>query len=491
MNVARSSSRTNNWSLSGQGSFGLGSFSVGAAGSVSETLTNTANSSAERVQESTSKSSEQLKTLHKVEVRESVETTAETGLTRVIENPYRDRSLRIDIYELQKAFCVEFSLIAIAPCIAVDVYSFEFDERFVRTNGGFLADNIMDETLGAELAQALALTEQLDEFDERRARAQALALTALSYLYETHNVFGFAATDNPRLQSARGDLFGGLPAGWDENDPAGSFTLPLQTWSGMQDAEDNKSTLVFTTLAVYRRLYIDMVTGAGDDELGLDLALSLESTLGPLWMSAEGGEDGSPATNLNDWEQATEVFRRLAGFVSFVSGVVRPLVRPTDEASEAASRRARFVIGRVVEHLICHRRYYTERFLWYMAERSHSRTLTDFSRWLLEGRLDVSDPSVLEFFDPSAAYLDKSSVLIPLRESVPPEDLQGIIGKPTHEPVPEPGVLTRTIVTVPTDGWHIEPATGKCILDDVPRPARPTPVPIAVELVSDSLTPSP
>lgn len=494
MNVARSSSRANNWSLSGQGTFGLGDFSVGASGSVSEALTNTASSSAERVRESTSKSSEQLKTLHKVEVRESVETTTETGRTRVIENPFRDRSLRIDIYELQKLFCVEFSLVTIAPCIRIDIRSLELDERFVRANGGFLADTMMDETLAAELAQALALTDQLSAFDERRIRAETLARLALSYLYEAFTVFGFSGSDNARLEAVRDPLGVGdpLPAGWNENDPSNSFRLPLAVWSGMQDAENNKATLVFTTLAVYRRLYLDRVTGpTGDSQLGLDLALSLESAIGPVWMASEGGEgdNGSPATNLNDWEQATEVFRRLAGFLAFVSGVVRPLVQPADEASEAASRRARFVIDRVVDHLICHRHYYSERFLWYMSERSHSRALTDFCRWVLEDRLDVGDPSVLGLFDPSAAYLEKSSVLIPLREKVPLEDLSGMVG--TSEPVPTPGVLTRTMVTVPTDGWHIEPAMGKCILDDVPRPARPTPVPVAVELISDTRSPPP
>jgi len=498
MNVARSSSRTNNWSLSGQGSFGLGDFSVGASGSVSETVTSAANSSAERVQESTSKSSEQLRTLHKVEVRESVEITTETGRTRLIENPYRDRSLRIDIYELQKLFCVEFGLVALNPCIAVDIRSLELDEIFVRTNGAFLTECLMDETLASELAQALALADQLDEVADHRMRAESLALVALSYLFDTHSVFGWTAADNVPLEQHRDPLgvFGGLPAGWDENDPSNSFVLPLRPWGGMQDATANRSMLVFTTLAVHHALYKDRVLngGSSDGELALELALSLESAVGPLWMSSESGEgeDDPPGTALSDWKEATEVFRRLAGFLSFVSGVVRPTVQRSDEASEAAARRARFVVDRVIDHLNCHRRYYTERFMWYMAERSHSRTLTDFARWLLEERLEVADPTALELFDASAAYLDKSYVIMPLAEKVPPEVMSNIIDtKPRDDPLPEVGVITRTMVTVPTDGWHIEPAAGNCLLDDVPRPPRPTPVPVAVELVGEAQPPSP
>lgn len=486
VNVARTSSRTNNWSLSGEGSFGIGDFSVGASGSVSETVANTANSSAERVQESTSKSSEQLRSLHKVEVRESTEITTEQGRTRVIENPYRDRSIRLDIYELQKIFCVEFSLIEIAPRIAVDIRSLRFDESFVLTNGGFLADSLMDQTLASELAQALALTDQLNEFDDRRSRAESMALLALNYLFGTVSMFGLTVADTPDIESLRGQGFPlNLPAGWNESDPATSFINPLEYWSGLRDAIANGATNIFTTLAFFRRVYVDrvLIGPPADGRLALEIVTSLETVIGPIWAGAETPAPDTPAsaTHLNDMSHATEIFRRLAGFLTFVSGVIRPLLQSTDDTSAASARRAELVIRRVVAHLSCHRRYYTERFMWYMAQRSHQRTLTEFARTLLSRHLPNTNQAVLALFDPTAAFLDKTSVVIPLRRAIPPADVLALIGAASKGKGPQIGVIERRMVTVPTDGWHIEPSVGSCVLDGVPPPARPTPVPLAVE----------
>ena len=92
LNVTRSTSQTKNWTLSGNASFNTPKFSAGVDGSISETVNRASSSTAESTTEATQKASTNLRMLHKTEVQEVTETVDTRRTTRVLANPYHDRS---------------------------------------------------------------------------------------------------------------------------------------------------------------------------------------------------------------------------------------------------------------------------------------------------------------------------------------------------------------------------------------------------------------
>ena len=109
---------------------------------------------------------------------------------------------------------------------------------------------------------------------------------------------------------------------------------------------------MFTTLNFFFKLYTDgsPVTG----ESAVSMCLSIEAALSPLWI---GIEETNDFADIQDQKDHTEAFRRLSGFLAYVSGALRPLIVPTQDERVRieALNRAEFVIGRVVSHLNCNR----------------------------------------------------------------------------------------------------------------------------------------
>jgi hypothetical protein len=258
LNVTRSSSRTSNWNIGGNGSFTKKGLNLGLSGSFSETYNEQASASAEHVQESTVKSAENLKTLQKTEVREITETTQENTHARTITNPYSDRSLRLNVFNLAKRYCVEFRATALRPVILFELLRMRFDRSFVLANGSFLTEALLDSGLRYELSQALEAVSQMQGPDVVN-KLQQRALMALRYLYAEPNIFNIP---NP------GD-------GPDMNLPESSFQdIPSSVGStisrGLQDALDNKLGVVFTVLAMYYDIYRKEVALTNNGELALN-----------------------------------------------------------------------------------------------------------------------------------------------------------------------------------------------------------------------------
>lgn len=487
LNVTRSASKTNNWSISGNASISIPKLNVGlgVSGSTSQTVTQASSSSAQRTRESAEKAASNLKTLHKVQVREFTEVTAEAATVRKITNPYRDRSLRLDVYELIKDYCVEFHLVDVVPTVILNVDELKFDRDFVLNNGGFLADELIDRVLELELSQALQTTKSLPP-EGAVARAQETALRALDYLFAGPGMFNWPPGSDAAWGTSR-------PNAWDENDPGSSFQEPLAGWSGLRDATAVKLSVIFSTLAFYYQLYFrEVLPAAGspatarpDGRLAVEIAMSLDQALAPRWIGVEEAED---AKKMIDWTRATEVYRRLGGFLTMTSGILRPLLQPAEEELEArtSAERAEWVITRVVEHLRCHARYYTERYVHYMADRTRMRAVSRFAERVLQYL--AADPALPEGFDPAAdfdpeaAFLDGSRIVIPIRIQPSREELDNLIEtldkSAGHLPF---GLLGSHELTVPTDGVHIEPAAGTCLLPDIPAEPVTEPVHLVIE----------
>ena len=144
-------------------------------------------------------------------------------------------------------------------------------------------------------------------------------------------------------------------------------------------------------------------------------------------------------------------------------------------------------MGRVVEHLRCHCRLYTERYLQWIADQTRMRAVIAFVDEVLRSR--VENPAeipvpLIQVFDPEGSFLDGNRIVVPtrvpfsLRGPEPNGTAQGGTFPPPGEI--DFGTLTRYRLIVPTDGVHIEPSAGDCVLQDVPEAPVPGPIHVAV-----------
>jgi hypothetical protein len=477
VNITRSSTTTNNWSVSGNSTVSIPiefvELGFGLSGELSQSITDTAQTSAEQVTEATRKSATTLRTLQKLEVKETVETIEERERSRVITNPYRDRALRLNVYNLAKEYCVEFALTHLRPVIILEFSNITFDNSFVLANSSFLEGALQDTALRLELSNALETATDA-AFGSALKDAQKLSELALKYLFEVPNIFN--------VQSIF--VTSPVPSTLDGNDPNLPFDAQLGP-SGLKDALATKYGKVFTTLNFYYKLYKNEVPS--DPGLALTLVLSLEEALRP-WLATEEGET---VGDILDEKDLTEVFRRLSGFLAFVSGSIRPLLRPAEEEKQRieAARRAEFVISRVVDHLQCHKDYYIGQYLRYFSNLTGGLTIKRFVENVLS---QISNPPELkdkwiDLFAVAEAFIDSNSIIVPglcLYDEEASSVLIEIIDGEQKSDI-RFGVLRADRVTVPADGSYIEPAAGSCVLPDVPTPI-PSPL-FRVSIAEDPL----
>jgi hypothetical protein len=467
LNVTRSSAKTSNWTVSGNGSFGIGSsYSVGVSGSFSESYNESSTASAESVQENTVRSAENLRTLQKAEIREITEITEENTRSRTIVNPYSDRSLRLNIFNLSKQYCVEFRSVALRPVMIVELLRLKFDRSFVLANCSFLDEDLMDAGLRFELSQALeAVTEFRPEGFVAKLRERALL--SLRYLFVEPNLFNL----DP-LPSQLGNVL-------DPNLPENSFTLNDATLSGSNmdsgftDALDQNFGTVFTALGMFFDIYKKQVEQTNDGELALEMALALETTLSQAWTIGGDTQDVTDLLNNRDY---SEIFRRVSGFLSTVSGMIKPLLQPAEEEREAAqaAKRAELVIDRVVKHLNCYAELYTQRFLNYIAVQSRMHAIFLFIRELIanEDFLVLNEQAKLQLLaliEIENAFIDHNKIIVPSRNNLDvskDSEFTRLVGIKPPKDV-QLGVLSAHDAIVPADGFHIEPVAGTCVLDDI------------------------
>lgn len=461
LNVARASSRSANWSVSANGSFSVGPFSAGASASFSQSYNQSTTVTTDNVHENTVKSTENLKLLQKTEVREITETTQESTNARTIRNPYLDRSLGLNIYNMAKRYCVEFHAVGLRPVLLIEVIRLHFDRHFVLTNGAFLDEALLDSTLRFELAQALEVISEMRP-PEATEKARARALMALDYLYSEPNIF------NVPIPGVIG------PPPPDPNLPETSFTF--FDGGGLNDAVGNRLGVVFTTLGMFREIYLDQIKPLSDGELALDVAVTLQAALSPAWPLIEGESD--IFKHVLDTSHYTEIFRRLGGFLTIVSGMVLPAVQPAEAEREAAraQSRAEFVIGRVIEHLNCYAPLYTRRFLEFIAAQSRMEAIFLFVRDLIQNHLQLPPAvkqALLDLLDIEGLFIDRNMIVVPGRRLLSPATAGGLntAGTNAGRDGVRLGLLNVYEAIAPTDGVHIEPVPGQCVLE----PATPWP----------------
>ena len=457
INITRSSSQTNNWEVSTNSSVSIPVYGAivnfGASGGLSGSATRTANATSEQVNEATNKSASNLRALHRIEVSESREAFEEQDRSRRVVNPYRDRSLLVKIYAVAKQYCVDFTLKATQPVLVLDIGEMDFDRDFVLGNAAFLDAYLIDRRLALELPEALEAVVEASDISSA-AELEELAGLALRYLFDEPDVFSVPAIGSQ-----------------DANAPDSSFDAGLSK-SGLGDAVANELGMVFTTLNWFFRLYRN--EAGNDPQLATRIALAMDASLHDRWF---GIEETDAVSNVLDTSDRTEAFRRLGGFLAFVSGTIRPLVRPAeDEKSRvAASRRADFVISRTVAHLRCHQDYYIARYLENLSAITRGVSLVDFVQKTLDRlpQMPGTAEAIGALFAVEQAFVDRNTIVIPGRCVYSPDASRAFAARIDGDDASDLpfGILRAQEVLMPTEGAHLEPVAGRCVLGDVPDPA--------------------
>jgi hypothetical protein len=508
VNTVASATKTREWHVDGSASFGIPkklSAEVGAG--IRNSTTETTQTTIDRTSEVTQKSAHNLKTLHKVEVKGVTEGLTQNRLTRKVKNPYPDRTLALNVFQLLKHFDVETRLVEIRPALIIQVNCLEFDAAFVLSNTDFLRAELLDPGLVEELPTSLQAVESGASGNLEQTRA--IAKQALRYLYDEPVIFN--------IHDARAALQprGGGPA---INDPANSvqvgfdaelnFDLPdavfnpavrgFATGSGISDAVANNLGTIFTTLGFIYKVYQDIQTGPNaaqelDDQV-IGLVTALANSAGRDWLAIvaasipdvkeiEDDEKSIPRVirNVLDNQAFTEIFRRFSGFLALVNDFVKPMGGTPEAEAQAVQnqRAANRALTRLLQHLQCNCNYYTERFLAFRAERTANQAIVDFVNQVLS-RVGGSSGGLLgtlptAIFDVEHAFLDQRQIVVQGTAALRAKEIDAIAD--VASPDERGGFNFDTIqsavlkdLQVPTDGIHLEVAQGGCELADVPPP---------------------
>ncbi|ODR80589.1 hypothetical protein BG842_03980 [Haladaptatus sp. W1] len=475
MNVTRTSARSKQWGVTGTGSISYDDV-VGAnvTGSFSKSIENRHQSTREKLSETTQKSARQLKNLQKTEVGRTTESVFQAEERRVITNPYRDRSLTLNVYDIMKTFDVATQPLPPRPVAVLDITNFVMDNAFVKENGDFLATHLLDQGLAAELELALEDVTNPVNF-QAQERAGEIAATAFEYLFDHANIFDFT---EPDANSVDKSFSVKLSGGWGD--------------SGLKKASDKELGEEFAAMNLLYEQYRSIKETA-DTELTADekqdligLAIALESYVADRFEEVPERK----IKKIFNEKRETEPLRRLPGFLTIVNGQLKPLLKPVEEEREAieAVGRAEFVINRIVKHLNCHRSFYINAYLLYLWNLTGTSDFTETVRRVLVVALssDPESPTPAEeekisnlerLLDFGEGFINGTQFVVPLRTeevSNPLSRVDRIVGGLTG---PDQS-LDFDIdlegddpyeVDVPADGVYIEAVDNLCHLPDVPE----------------------
>jgi hypothetical protein len=499
--ATNSSVSRNKWSVSASASYGLSS--AGWGGQVQGSLEGSAEATRQRavegVTEETQKSSS--------EILSETETTTTTGLQTSFEqieerqliNPYADRSLLISLIQLISTYCVTTKTAGMTPCIIIDFDpvspaqrrvgpSIKFDENFVSVHRQFLRLSLIDQSLIDYLDSQDATDSQPVDTGEISNNA----IRCLQFMYDDPAVFAPVGTPN---------------FGIDE-----SFDLTLAN-SGFSDSTANDVTDYYFLMASVRHLWrrdaADLTSGRID-------AVEYARRAVEYVIVLNSGLAGWPSTapddkrKLQDAGQRTEQFRRIPGFLELAEKlVIEPLGTRADGgtstdtesnppaynqgSTQATVGQTQDILGqtvigttvgpdnprlspqaRIVNHLNCFGRFYTEEFLNFLHEWTGVTAVVE-----LVAGLDDEYRGLLSYLDFEQSFIDGTSWVVPFVAGLDAQTAaSAFLDKPVDlSKLSDPA--TAQVVKMPAEGLHIEIAPGECTLSGIPvdsrdwRPALP------------------
>lgn len=530
VNVARSNTTTTNWHVDGQGGFSspYGSLSVGAG--YSKGVTDTSQYSSNRTNERTQKSAHSLKTLHKIEIKGASESIVEDRQLRILRNPYRDRALALNFFQLLKHFDVTTTMMESRISVSIQILDITMDQAFVLANVDFLNQHLLDDGLRLELSSAVAGARASGSRSDQTPAT--LAQKALQFLFKNPpNIFNVPPGPNGLVDNnIPAKSYDASASNADPNFGASGFADVLFQDTNNAASNNRPFAKIFFTLNFFFHLLIEEAAPPGSNtpppldpfhngENAIQLALALYNSINDDWEKAIK-ESPIGFKNLLDNQDYTESIRRVAGFLAMVGKLLLPLINsvstttsevaldpthPEDTTTktivaisdEETPKQKNFrVLDTLLAHLVCNKNFYIQRFLEYQARRTRGQAIVDFANdiWARMTTPPITDLQLVGLdtirktivdFDPAAAFVDKQAIVIPDRPTAPvvtpptpptgltPAQIQQV-GQLLHVPdVSEPGDITfptpATVqVEVPADGVHLEVAGGACILENVP-----------------------
>ncbi len=476
INVANTSARTANWGVSGTGGFSMNGIGASATATDNNTVSTTTASTINSIHETTLKSTKKVTTQTKLQIRGVTETTVEARQTRVLKNPFPDRVLHLNLYEVVKKFSVQTSQDALQLMITASLDPLKFTQAFVSSNQAFLQDALLDAQLQSVLPAIVAALQQAHPTDEQARISSALDILE-QYLFE----------DRPGVQPYHNS-----------------------------DTQNDTPTNAFTNANVKPPPnFLSIDTGASGAAIGLDKSAGFEIYLNleTYWMMMGGYPAGSGglatwpaysaqrlllmrgmANQVRDaWEtrlddagrkslmtsaNRTEIFRRVPGFLRLYDELLGTLTISQPDATTVALTNA------LLNHLNCSANYYTEQFLRFVWNRLGNTFVIRFANDALSAlfpppagyTVDTSRP-YLNLYEVENVQRNGLNVLIPLRFTALPANstipnfvagltqLNDAINKATA-----PAPVTGEVI-VPAEGVHIEPVAGSCVLQ-LPSPGK-------------------
>ena len=527
VNVVRSASKTEGWHVDGTATvsvgYASGSISAGYAKSVTESNQQTIN----HVSEATRKSAKNLKALHSISVRGVTETFVQSRMTRVLKNPFFDRTMAVNVFQLVKRYSITTDLADQRGAFVVRIESMNFDPDFVQDHVQFLQQYLLEPTLVDSLPSAIQGAKPLVQsgaFDT----AVSMSKLALDYLFNLSgggpppppsNILNLLVDpNNPNVDQndpiqsfanqtavqagneqsglSVGDIVlgvftGGLSltaeAAVNAYDEFKKNELSMRWSSGFDTAVRTKASALFMTLAYFNAVVRSSLPDTTQPNSPMTPILAIEKGKNAILLA------NALAADLSDqWDKLypdplksdelhammssrnyTEVFRRVPGFLAMTRQIVRPLVEPAgeDSAASAAHNQDVFNLNRLIGHLESYAEYYTSRYLDYVSSVTNGESIAQFARGILD---NVVFPFKFrkEDFDPDRAFIVRRDVVIPGFGVLSQQDTLAIgrtLGVTASTLVASP-VPTVDNLDVPCEGVHLEAVAGVNVMANVPQP---------------------
>ncbi|MEU5001511.1 hypothetical protein [Streptomyces sp. NPDC021622] len=493
LTAAHTSARSSNWSVSGNGSFSLGGVGVSANATSSGTISNTLSSTVNEVHETTVKSSQKIATQAKIQVRGVTEGTVESRHTRVLRNPYQDRSLALNLYEICKRFRVTTAQDQTQPLVIAELAPLDFGtsgaaQSFIAANAQFLSEYLIDDGLRDSLPSIVESVRQLGTVRQQRLAQQARLEQSLDSIEEY--LFGNRSGWQPYhhanyVEDIIADVLQ-TPKGPREIGAFKDGTTTAVVGGGPDEIPAARAAAAVGADALQLFLVLHSVYTLREaasfqkeeyKKRRYELFKSLAKTVGQLWGT---GLDDAGRKALLDDHAMSELFRRIPGFLCMAEALLADTVPQPDDPKIMA------LITAQEEHLRCHRHYYTEqylRFLWDRLGRTFVVRLVNALLHVVYNGVAVPPaPPDVESFRPfrnmyrvEDVQRDGLCVLIPIQASAISDLAKGgtpsagVFAKGMEDlakaitGATRPDPRTEEIL-VTADGLLIEPVAGRCVL---------------------------
>lgn len=496
-NTTQSSAHRRNWGFSTDGSLNIGrkegflNGKINGAFNLEDAVESNSESSLQSAREETMKSSEETRSQSEVTVETVVEQITTNKDVRVLKNPYHDRSMTLNFHSLTDRYRIGTTPRARRPKLMMQFAGMTLDEEFVLNNSSFLERALIDNGLALALGEAVATALRRPRFGRVDPVIRRLVRDAIDLLLVVP---------------------GGVFRDFDVTDPddlPGRWSLPrsldaAEDNTGFGDAHREGFGRSFTAIASANFLRTRFLeTGPPQDEVDryeLDLCLALSETIQPEWRALATAH----VDNLLDNQNATEVIRRVEGFLMIVDNLIRPkmgdlrvrtrLVRPEfpgEDPLELSSivepevdeslREAERVIDRTVAHLECYASHYREAFLRDVFDTTNGLAFRDVMIAILGQEMGVAQArALIGTLDWSEAYLDGDIYAVgPVALGQAGEWLEDVGGLLDVD-LPEGGAHYGAgenpsnnqsyEIDVGSGAVHVEPFAGHCLLSAAPPP---------------------